>query len=389
MPVNPNDFSNSSPGKLVAIEAGEHAFLPNPLPPDWQLPERLWPQVAEAIRVIGVLDGIGRVLPNPAILLRPTEDREAIQSSALEGTYATPKELLLFELDPGDAPSDSDRGNQFREVYNYRRAIQHATGSDLPISLRLIRELHALLMEGVRGHQKNPGRFRSVQVAIGSDWRFVPPPPQSVPDCLDSLEKYIHADSPLHPLVDCFLVHYQFETIHPFTDGNGRIGRLLLALMLQRKCQMSKPWLYLSDYLERHKDEYVQGLFRISTDAAWDNWIEFCLRATIAQAIATVSRCERLLSINERYQRQLQETGGNVRLQSIVDQTFVHPFLRVAEIARRLEVTYPTAKSDLEKLAEVGILRLLPDFSPKTYYAPEVYKVAYEDISDNAIEESE
>jgi len=217
-------FCNEKPGKLVPINVGGQAFIPDPLPPEWKLPTLLWSQVAEAVRVIGVLDGIGRVLPNPAILLRPTEDREAIQSSALEGTYATLKELLLFEMEPADAARDTDETNRFREVYNYRLAIQHATTSPLPICLRLIRELHEILMKGVRGHQKNPGMFRTVQVAIGSNHRFVPPPPNRVLECMDSLEKFIHSEPTIHPLISCFFVHYQFETIHPFTDGNGRTG---------------------------------------------------------------------------------------------------------------------------------------------------------------------
>ena len=379
-------FRKSSPGPIIPIEGNEHAFAPNPLPPDWQLTERLWPEVTEAVRVIGVLDGIGRVLPNPAILLRPTEDREAIQSSALEGTFATPKELLLFEMSPPEPAADTDASNRFREVYNYRRAIQHATKSTLPISLRLIRELHEILMDGVRGHQKNPGKFRTIQVAIGTNRRFVPPPPQIVPECLDALEKFIHAESSLHPLIVCYLVYYQFEAIHPFDDGNGRIGRLLLAIMLQRAGQMSKPWLYLSDFFEKYRDEYIQGLFRISTEGDWENWVTLCLRATIAQGNATISRCERLLAVSQKYQHQLQETGGNVRLQAILDQMFIHPFAGVADIARRLEVTYPTAKSDLDKLADVGILKLLPEHSPKTYFAPEIFKIAYENISDNTEE---
>jgi Fic family protein len=184
-------------------------------------------------------------------------------------------------------------------------------------------------------------------------------------------------------------VHYQFETIHPFSDGNGRIGRLLLALMLQRNCQMSKPWVYLSDYLERHRNEYINGLFEISTKAAWEQWVEFCLRATITQTAATISRCERLLKIRERFQTQLSSTGGNVRLHTIVEQVFAYPFVRVTDVAKRLDVTYPTAKADLEKLVGVGILQLLDKATPITYYAPEVFSVAYEDISDNTDSASE
>ena len=149
-----NQFTAEMPGRLVRIEGGDHAFIPEPLPPNWEFPPRLWPLVAEAKRLIGILEGIGRVLPNPAILLRPTEDREAIQSSALEGTYATPRQLLIFELDPPNVATESDEVNRFREVHNYRRAIQHATTSDLPISLRLIRELHGLLMREYEANRR-------------------------------------------------------------------------------------------------------------------------------------------------------------------------------------------------------------------------------------------
>lgn len=152
--------------------------------------------------------------------------------------------------------------------------------------------------------------------------------------------------------------------------------------MLQRNCKMTKPWLYLSDYFQQYKDEYIQGLFCISTEAKWESWIEFCLRATIAQATATISRCERLLSIRVRFQSSLTTISGHVLLNSIVEQIFSSPFVRVIDVESRLKITYPTAKSDLEKLTEVGILRLLPGATPKTYYAPAVFDIAYENISD-------
>jgi Fic family protein len=375
-------FTPEMPGRLQPIARGDHALVPNPLPPDWEMPQRLWPLIAEANRVIGVLEGIGRVLPNPAMLLRTTEDREAIQSSALEGTYATPKELLLFALEPMNAKSEYEAANRHREVFNYRRAIQHASGSDLPICLRLLRELHAILLEGVRGHHKDPGNFRRIQVAIGSNKRFVPPPPENVIPALDELEAYINNTSAFDPLIDCFLAHYQFETIHPFIDGNGRVGRLMMALMLQRKCNLTKPWLFLSDYFEKHRDEYIRGLYRISTEADWESWVEFCLRATIAQSNETVARCEKLLAVREQLRVRLNETGGHVRLHSIVDEIFNTPFVRVIDVQKRLNVTYPTARADLEKLALAGILKQLDGTKTKTYYAPDVYRVAYENISD-------
>jgi Fic family protein len=176
-------------------------------------------------------------------LLRPLEDREAIQTSRLEGTYATPRELLLLELYPQDFTTTNEKQNDIREVVvNHRLALTPANESRLPVCLRLIKETHAILMSGTAGRDKAPGEIRKIPVAIGHGGRFTPPPPQEVERCLVALEKYCHLPEPTYnPLVDCFIVHYQFETIHPFLDGNGRVGRLLLAIMLQQKNGLSKP----------------------------------------------------------------------------------------------------------------------------------------------------
>lgn len=383
--MDPKRFSPAAPGDLVTIAGRESAFVPHPLPPArWEFPANLWPLLSEAKHHLGVLEGIGSVLPNPSILLRPLSDREAIQSSRLEGTYATPRELLLFELQPPPpSPSESDRTQDFREVYNYQRALEHAAHTELPLSLRLIRELHGILLTGARGRDKTPGEFRRVQVAIGATRRFVPPPPEQIRHCLDPLEGYFHQPMPFDPLVDCFLVHYQFETIHPFVDGNGRVGRLLLAIMLQQRCGLSKPWLYLSEFFERHRDEYIGHLFSVSTEGAWSQWIEFCLNGALAQATATVARCRRLLEIRDEYARRVAAVGGNVRLSQIVEGVFNSPFVRVAPLARRLNVTYPTARADIDRLVSADILRALPDATPKTFYAPEVFSVAYGEMDDS------
>lgn len=374
-------FGPVSPGRLVAISPDEVAFIPNPLPPAWTFPVRLWPVLAEAKRHIGELEGLGSVLPNPAILLRPLEDRESIQSSRLEGTYATPKELLLFELEPKESVSENDRTNDFIEVHNYRRALNHGTTSSLPLSLRLVREMHAILLTGVRGKDKTPGEFRRIQVAIGATRRFVPPPPEVVMECLDPLEKSFHDEgSGYDPLVSCFLAHYQFETIHPFNDGNGRVGRLLLSIMLQEKCGLSKPWLYMSEFFDRHRDDYIGRLFSVSTRAAWDDWIEFCLLGVLTQAKDTVARCRKLLAVRDDYTRRLQQIGGSIRLSAIVDLIYDLPFVRIPDLANRLNVTYPTAKADVDKLIRAGILQALDDASSKTFYAPEVFNVAYSEL---------
>lgn len=198
-------------------------------------------------------------------------------------------------------------------------------------------------------------------------------------NCLDSLEKYFHIEpSKYEPLVDCFLVHYQFETIHPFTDGNGRVGRLLLATMLKQRCDLSKPWLYMSEYYENHRSEYVQRLFDVSALGDWDGWIEFCLQGTLIQARDTIQRCERLRGIREDFMRRVAEVGGSFRLSQIVESVFHSPFIRIADLPARLGVTYPTAKADIERLVEAGILKKLEAISPTTFYAPEVFSVAYD-----------
>jgi Fic family protein len=372
-------FVSEPPGELIKI-TDDYAFVPAQLPPSWRFPERLWPLLAEARQEVGTLNGIGRTLPNPAILLRPLEDREAITSSRLEGTYVTPRELLLFEMESTVAPSE-DRRNDWREVANYRKALHVGATSDLPISLRLIRQMHEVLLSGVRGRDRAPGQFRRVQVAIGSTRRFVPPPPEQVLKCLDPLEKYMHAGRDTYDsLVDCFLIHYQFETIHPFVDGNGRVGRLLLAIMLQQRFGRSKPWLYMSDYFERYREEYVRHLFNISARGDWESWIEFCLQGTVTQARDTITRCDRLLKVKDEYASRLASVGGSLRLSQIVEGLFQSPYVRVADLPQCLHVTYPTAKADVDRLVQAGILSELPNVSPKTFYAKEVFAVAYEDI---------
>jgi Fic family protein len=378
-------FGADAPGELAPIGGGDVAFVPQPLPPrDWKFPAELWPLLAEAKRYLGQLEGIGSVLPNPTILLRPLADREAIQSSALEGTFATPQELLLFELEPTEVSAKSDKKQDYREVYNYQQALHHGTNSSLPLSLRLMRDLHGILLSGVRGRDKTPGEFRKIQVAIGATRRFIPPPPNRLDECLFPLENYLHdAAEGLDPLVFCFLVHYQFEAIHPFVDGNGRVGRLLLAIMLQQRCELSKPWLYLSEFFEKHRDEYIDGLFSVSTNGSWTRWVEFCLQATLAQAKSTIARCRRLLEVRDQFAQRIANVGGSVRLSQIIEGMFTSPYVRVAELATRLGVTYPTAKSDLERLVQAGVLQELPEITPKTFYAPEVFAVSYGELGHN------
>jgi Fic family protein len=288
-------FTQNKTGELVSITGVaslNHAFIPYPLPPHWAWPTRLWPLLLEARTSLAKLDGIGKHLPNPQLLLRPLQNRESLRSSSLEGTYSTPKQQLLFQIDPQYPSSASDPANADREVYNYGRALRlYAENQyELPISLRLIRELHKVLLEGGRGADRRPGEFRKTQNQIGHPARFVPPPPNYLPECLDNFEKYLHQESPYDPLVNAFIAHYQFEAIHPFQDGNGRVGRLLLAIVIKEWCALSDPWLYMSAFFDENRDEYIDRLFRISTEGDWEGWIEFCLRGVVFQARDTENR---------------------------------------------------------------------------------------------------
>ena len=379
-----SEFSTASPGSLVPMNTvwgPDHAFIPDPLPPaSWEFPTELWPLLAEAKQQIGILDGIGRTLANPAILLKPLRDREAILSSEIEGTFATARELFLFEMEPKQSQRNSSASDEVREVANYAAALDFAMESELPLCLRLIKELHSILMTGTRGGDHHPGEFRQVPVGIRSG-KFIPPPNERLMEFLDPLEDFGNLPkTQFDPIVDCFLFHYQFEAIHPFQDGNDRVGRLLLTYMIQRRCELSKPWIHMSDFFEKHRDEYYEGLYEISTKGNWSYWIKFCLEGVYSQSKSTIKRCEQLLELQVRFKQQLTDVGGSVRLNSIVDDLFISPLIKLADLPDKLGVTYMTAKSDVKRLVKAGILKEIPDLYPKYFFAPDIYNISYEEL---------
>ena len=382
--MDAREFAADMPGRLVPIPNGPRdiqvAFIPHPLPPKWNWPDRLWPLLVEARSCLSSLDGVGKHLPNPEILISPLQRREAHLSSQLEGTITNPQQQALFEADPKYPVSANDPANAFREVFNYRQALRLRLdgANNLPLSLRLMRELHSVLMDGVRGSNLQPGEFRTIQNQIGRPARFVPPPPQYLNDILNEFEKYLHANDSFDPLVRAFLAHYQFEAIHPFCDGNGRVGRLLLSLMIADWCGLSSQWLYMSAFFEKRKRDYMDLLLGVSTHAAWDLWIEFCLQGAISQAKDTERRCDSLLAAHRDFHSRLK--AGSVRLSGLVDSLFKSPVISVATYRRQFTVTYPTARSDLKKLQVLGIVELLEALDPITYYCPSIYRITYEDV---------
>ncbi len=374
-------FGDNAAGQIIKLsDVDDWAFVPDPLPPKWEFPARLWPLLCDAHKAVARLDGIGRSLESPRLLLQPLERNEAMRSSSLEGTYVTPEELMLFEVNPRNPKSARDRANDWQEVHNYLRALH--TGcrmlKTLPLSLRVITEMHKILLSGVRGRDKDPGAFRRLQVHVGSDRRYVPPPPQHVMGALSALEVYLHdKNCPLDPLVRSYVVHYQFEAIHPFRDGNGRIGRLLLGLTVYQWCGLNQPWLYMSSFFDRYKEEYIDKLFNVSAKADWDSWIEFCLRGTLSQATDAIGRCDKLQELKKEFTAKL--STGSARLHALLQNLFERPIVGVAEYKRRMEITYPTASADIKRLVELKILEELEGCDVKTYYAPRIFDAAYGD----------
>ncbi|MDQ3280845.1 MAG: Fic family protein [Acidobacteriota bacterium] len=374
-------FTPAMTGKLLPVSLGrpDWAFVPAPLPRNWQISMDLWPLLATAREQLGRLDGIGHALPDPELLLRPLQRREAIRSSSLEGTYASAEELLLFELDPSEPAEPSDRVNDWREVFNYAAAVRRGSEllNTLPLSLRLIREMHRVLLTGVRGRDRAPGEFRRTQVHLGADRRYVPPPIHELDACLDDFERFLNDEEAqnIDPLIRTFLAHYQFEAIHPFIDGNGRVGRALLSLCAFEWCGLTRPWLYVSPFFDRHKDDYIDSLFAVSSEGAWDRWLALCLRATIDVCRDAIARCDRLLKIRSEYHAQAD--GANGRMHRLIESLFSNPIIRVTDAARRLDVTYPTANADIGKLVSLGILRPLPNAYPKAYVSNAIFDAAY------------
>lgn len=362
--MDATEFEESTAGRLVRVTSGPTpywAFIPNALPPSIDWTAELISKLSAADRALGQLAGVGRNLPNPHLLIGPFKRREAVLSSRIEGTQASLSDLLLFEAIPDAHPPVAD----VREVANYVEALEYglARQTTLPMSLRLIREMHARLMAGVRGRERTPGEFRRAQNWIGppgctvTNATFVPPPPHELSPAMDRFEEYLHAPSDLPPLVRLALIHYQFEALHPFLDGNGRIGRLLITLLLCMEAILPGPLLYLSVYFERYRSQYYEGLLRVSRDGAWSEWIDFFLRGAAEQAMDAVERADRLLRLREEFHQRLHAARRSALLLKLTDELFAFPATTISRTAALLEVTPAAAHGSVTKLVQAGILR--------------------------------
>lgn len=373
--MNPADFTDKATGRLVPTLRNALAFVPAPLPPLLTL-EGLVPAIARAERLLGELSGLGRTLPNPLLLIRPFMRREAVSSSRIEGTVTTLSELFLFEAKE-DAEKKADRTDA-REVHNYVRALEHCLKrlEELPVSLRLIREGHEILLTGVarnRGASIVPGEFKRDQNWIGAgtiaNARFVPPPPAEALAAMGDLEKYINAEDVKTPLlVRLALIHYQFEAIHPFPDGNGRIGRLLVALILCAQKALPHPLLYLSPYLERNYDAYIDLMLDVSRRGAWHEWIAFFLAGVEETCRDAIEKISKLQDLQKEYRARVQRARSSALLLRLIDILFEHSAVTIPYAAARLDVAYNAAKNNIDRLIEHRILQ-----PPKVTTRPMVF----------------
>src|SRR5256885_13111625 len=333
-------------GHRIRCPGGYRAYVPAPLPPRFEWSAGLAAALSAADRAVGRLAGEGRRLPNPHLLIRPFVQREAVLSSKIEGTQATLGELLAAEAGAFVDRSPED----LREVGNYVVALEHGISrlKKLPLCVRLTRELHDKLMTGVQGHQSAPGRFRKIQNWIGKPGStiatasYIPPPPGEVEPCLAAWEEFLH-ESELPPLITIALAHYQFEAIHPFLDGNGRVGRLLITLYLIERQILPTPLLYLSAFFEASRRDYYDGLRGISERGEWQDWIEYFLLGVARMSGDALSRATRINQLLARWQKAVSGESSKAPLR-VVELLGANPFITIKGAAEKLDVAFTTAQ---------------------------------------------
>ncbi len=350
-------------GRSVKQRTGYAAFIPAPLPPDPPviLDGPLHGVLSQADQAVGRLDGVIQTVPNADFFVYMYVRREAVLSSQIEGTQSTLEDLLAVELEPRPAWRDLPR--DVDEVVRYVHAMNYGLArlSDLPLSLRLITEIHRELLTGARGSHRLPGEFRRSQNWIGpenaslAEATFVPPPVHEMMQALDNFERYLH-DQDLPALVHAALAHAQFETIHPFLDGNGRVGRLLITFLLVHRGVLHRPLLYLSLYLKRNRAEYYDRLMAIRNSGDWESWLRFFLTGVAQTAEEATGTARAILTLREQNRRIAQEHTGGVNGLRLLDILFERPLVNVNLVKDRLGVAFVTANKLVEQFAKLGIV---------------------------------
>lgn len=368
-------------GHLVPTIGGQMAFVPVNLPPQLEWSAELATVLSDASLAIGQLHGVGLNLPNPNLLITPFIRREAELSSRIEGTQAELRDIYLFEMQVSPIRPDVP---DVREVANYVRALEYGLKrcNELPVCLRMIKELHKILLEDVRGEADRPGDFRITQNWIGSSGcpieqaAYIPPSPEQILPCLDALERFLNAPlGNIPPLVWLAMVHYQFEAIHPFRDGNGRIGRLIIMLLLCTLRLLDRPMLYLSAYFERNRQEYYERLLRVSTHGEWPQWILFFLRGIVEQSTDAFCRSRELLQLQQKYHSRMKSKRSALQMK-IADLLVERPIVTTKFVSEHFSIAYQTAKNNIARLTRIGILKELSVTKRnKLYVAEEVLDI--------------
>lgn len=371
------DFHAPAAGRLVTTIDGAVAFVPAPLPPAIDYDAELVLALSRADGALSELSGLGRQLPDPHLLIAPYLRQEAVLSSRIEGTVTTLSELLIDQA--GGATTERER-DDLREVRNYVTAMEHGLArlAELPLSLRLVREVHEQLLRGVRGGTSAPGEFRRIQNWIGppgstlATATYVPPPVPDMTVALGLWERFLHERDTMPVLVQCALMHEHFEAIHPFLDGNGRVGRLLITMFLVERERLSQPLLYLSAFIDAHRSDYYDALLRVRTEGDWRGWLLFFLAGISETSEQAARQAAALMDLRERYHELLRRTPRAVAL---VDELFRSPYVTTAGAAQALGVSTPTAKRAIDKLLDAQILEDMGERAwRRVFVAPEIMR---------------
>jgi len=381
-------------GRYLQQPTGYRAFIPAPLPPDppVRLVGELQALLSKADRALGRLDGSVQTLPNPDLFVFMYVRKEAVLSSQIEGTQSSLQDLLAAEarlLGAEGRPDDVD------EVVGYVRAMNFgfARLAELPVSVRLIREIHAELLRGTRGERLSPGELRRSQNWIGpggatiSTATFVPPPPDVVPEALSDLERFLHAEDDLPLLVKIGLAHAQFETIHPFLDGNGRVGRLLITFLLVEAEALHKPVLYLSHYFKRHRQEYYERLQAVREEGGWEKWLGFFLRGVDEVAREAAETARRILLLRETHRAAITEHLGRAAANGhrVLESLFTKPIVSVGDVQQLTGTTYMAANKLVARLTALDILREVTGHTRNRRFRYEPYvRLFTDDMSEPA-----
>lgn len=358
--------------------AGHDTFVPAPLPPDIAYDDQLVLALSKSDTALSELSGVGRQLPNPQLLIAPYLRQEAILSSRIEGTRTNLSELLLDEVGAADNAPDEEAERQ--EVRNYIEAMEEGIAilrAGRPITLNMVRSLHATLMAGVRGGFSSPGQFRNEQNWIGGATIeravYVPPAPEFLMESLSDWEHFVNVRDTMPDLIQCAIVHEQFEAIHPFKDGNGRIGRLLIPLFLMERGRLSQPLLYLSSYIEPRRATHYDLLQRVRTDCDWVSWIHFFLAGVAETALLAVGQTKKLMDLREDFRCLVR---GKARAMELVDYLFLNPYVTAKRARQFLEVSDPTARTALSDLQHAGIVtELTGQHWPKLFVCDPVLSI--------------